>query len=281
MQDEGGSVKLYRTQHGAVVEEGGEFYSVAAESWDELLSSVDLHARAGAAIDDGTAIVFDAVAALAPIGSQEVWAAGVTYYRSRSARIEESKDAGGGDFYDRVYAAERPELFFKASGRRVVGPRDAVRIRSDAKWSVPEPELTLFVDPTGTIAGYTIGNDMSSRDIEGENPLYLPQAKVYDGSCALGPCILLWKEPLSKTTTIHLEIVRKTTTIFAASTTLADLKRDPKELVRYLFRETSFPSGVFLMTGTGIVPGDDFTLAPGDTIRIQIEGIGELENHVA
>ena len=274
-------MKLYRTQHGAVVEEAGRFFPVAAKSWDALLSSADLHARARAAIERGTATGVDAGAALPPSYSQEVWAAGVTYYRSRSARMEESKDAGGGDFYDRVYAAGRPELFFKASGSRVVGPGDAVRIRSDAKWSVPEPELTLFVDPTGTIAGYTVGNDMSSRDIEGENPLYLPQAKVYDGSCALGPCILLAKEPLSKATTIHLEIVRKTSTIFVGSTTLADLKRDPKELVSYLFRETSFPRGVFLMTGTGIVPGDDFTLAHGDTIRIQIEGIGTLENYVA
>jgi 2-dehydro-3-deoxy-D-arabinonate dehydratase len=263
------------------VEEDGRFYPVAADSWDELLSGIDLHARARAAIEGGDATSFDAGEALAPIDSQEVWAAGVTYYRSRSARMDESKDAGGGDFYDRVYAAERPELFFKASGSRVVGPGDAVRIRSDAKWSVPEPELTLFVDPTGRIAGYTIGNDMSSRDIEGENPLYLPQAKIYDGSCALGPCILLGKEPLSNATAIHLEIARNATTIFAASTTLADLKRDPKELVSYLFRETSFPSGVFLMTGTGVVPGDDFTLAQGDTIRIRIDGIGALENYVA
>jgi 2-dehydro-3-deoxy-D-arabinonate dehydratase len=274
-------VKLYRTEQGAVVEEDSKFYPVAADSWDELLSSDDLYARARAAIEGGNATSFDAGAALAPIDSQEVWAAGVTYYRSRSARIEESKDAGGGDFYDRVYAAERPELFFKASGNRVVGPGDAVRIRSDAKWSVPEPELTLFIDPTGTIAGFTVGNDMSSRDIEGENPLYLPQAKVYDGSCALGPCILLGKGPLSHATTIHLEIVRKTSTIFEASTSLADLKRDPKELVSYLFRETSFPRGVFLMTGTGIVPGDDFTLAQGDAIRIRIDGIGTLENYVA
>ena len=213
--------------------------------------------------------------------SQEVWAAGVTYYRSRSARIEESKDAGGGDFYDRVYAAERPELFFKATGRRVVGPGDAVRIRSDAKWSVPEPELTLFIDPNGDIAGYTIGNDMSSRDIEGENPLYLPQAKVYDGSCALGPCVLLSSEPIDRSTAIQLEIVRQDKTIFAAATTLAELKREPKELAGFLFRDNSFPHGVFLMTGTGIVPGDEFTLAASDRIRISIDGIGTLENYVA
>ncbi len=145
---------------------------------------------------------------LAPIGSQEVWAAGVTYFRSRSARMEESKDAGGGSFYDRVYSAVRPELFFKATARRVVGTGANVRVRTDATWSVPEPELTLLLNPRGDIIGYTIGNDMSSRDIEGENPLYLPQAKVYNGSCALGPCVLLSNEPLPKTTAIQIQIVR-------------------------------------------------------------------------
>jgi 2-dehydro-3-deoxy-D-arabinonate dehydratase len=204
----------------------------------------------------------------------------VTYYRSRNARMEESKDARGGDFYDRVYRAERPELFFKATGRRVVGPGGAVRIRSDANWSVPEPELTLLINPAGRILGYTVGNDMSSRDIEGENPLYLPQAKLYDGSCALGPCVLLSSETLSKTTTIQLEITRLGETVFAASTTLAELKRKPEELAKFLFRDNSFPQGVFLMTGTGIVPGDDFTLATGDAIRIAIDGIGTLENYV-
>ncbi len=273
-------MKLYRTSHGALVEENGSFYSVAAIDWDELLSSVQLHARVRAAIDEGAVTSFDASTVLAPIVSQEVWAAGVTYYRSRSARIEESKDAGGGDFYDRVYAAKRPELFFKATGRRVIGPGGAVRIRSDAKWSVPEPELTLLIDPAGSIVGYTIGNDMSSRDIEGENPLYLPQAKVYDGSCALGPCVLLAQDPLAPATGIHLEIGREGKTVFAASTTLAELKRDPKELAGFLYRDNSFPSGAFLMTGTGIVPADDFTLAHGDTIRIAIDGIGTLENYV-
>ncbi|HWJ17255.1 MAG TPA: fumarylacetoacetate hydrolase family protein, partial [Geobacterales bacterium] len=206
---------------------------------------------------------------------------GVTYFRSRSARIEESKDAGGGTFYDRVYNAERPELFFKATARRVIGHRGAVRIRSDAKWSVPEPELTLLVNPAGEIIGYTIGNDMSSRDIEGENPLYLPQAKVYDGSCAIGPCVLLSGEPLSKSTTIHIEIHRSNKIAFNGSTTLAELKRDPKQLVEYLFRDNSFPCGAYLMTGTGIVPGDGFTLASGDLIKISIDGIGMLENTVA
>jgi 2-dehydro-3-deoxy-D-arabinonate dehydratase len=194
--------------------------------------------------------------------------------------MEESKDAGGGDFYDRVYAAERPELFFKATGRRVVGPGQPVRTRSDAKWSVPEPELTLLANAAAAIVGCTIGNDMSSRDIEGENPLYLPQAKIYDGSCALGPCVLLTQEP-PRATSIQLEIVRQGKSVFAGRTTLAELKRGFKELVYFLFRDNSFPVGVFLMTGTGIVPGDDFTLANGDVIRIHIDGIGTLENYVA
>ena len=274
-------MRLYRTRQGVRVECGGRVYAVAAESWDELLCSPELHARAAAAAKGDAVEEIRAGDVLAPIGSQEVWAAGVTYYRSRNARMEESKDAGGGDFYDRVYTAERPELFFKATGRRVVGPGGAVRIRSDAKWSVPEPELTLFLDPAGKIAGYTIGNDMSSRDIEGENPLYLPQAKVYDGSCALGPCILLSSEPLSRATAIALEIERDGRSVFSASTTLAELKRDPKQLAEYLYRDNSFPQGAFLMTGTGIVPGDDFSLAREDRIRISIEGIGVLENTVA
>ncbi len=178
---------------------------------------------------------------LAPIGNQEVWAAGVTYYRSRNARMEESKSAGGGDFYDRVYSAERPELFFKATASRVAGPGSHVRIRSDAKWNVPEPELTLLANDRGQIIGYTVGNDMSSRDIEGENPLYLPQAKVYDRSCALGPCVLISAEPLPTTTPIRIEIVRGGAADFSAATTLAELKRAPATLVEYLFRDNSFP----------------------------------------
>jgi 2-dehydro-3-deoxy-D-arabinonate dehydratase len=274
-------VKLYRTTKGIFVEQDSIFYVVPAADWDELISSTDLHARARAAIRERSMAAFDPATILAPVVSQEVWAAGVTYYRSRNARMEESKSAGGGNFYDRVYAAERPELFFKATGRRVVGPRSGVRIRSDATWSVPEPELTLLINPAGVIVGYTAGNDMSSRDIEGENPLYLPQAKVYNGSCALGPCVLLSEQPLDKATSIRLEIVRQSTVVFTGSTTLAKLKREPQELVRFLFRDNSFPQGVFLMTGTGIVPGDGFTLASGDAIRISIDGIGTLENHVA
>lgn len=274
-------MKLYRTSNGIFVEEEGKFYLVPATDWDELIGSSDLFARVREVIGKQSVAKFDPATLLKPVVGQEVWAAGVTYYRSRDARMDESKDSGGGSFYDRVYAAERPELFFKATGRRVVDPGKAVRIRSDAKWSVPEPELTLLINPAGTIVGYTAGNDMSSRDIEGENPLYLPQAKVYDGSCALGPCVLLSTEPLPKATAIQLAIMRQGSCVFAGSTTLAELKRDPEELARFLFRDNSFPQGVFLMTGTGIVPANDFTLAKGDAIQIQIEGIGTLENYVA
>jgi 2-dehydro-3-deoxy-D-arabinonate dehydratase len=217
---------------------------------------------------------------LAPVGNQEVWASGVTYYSSRRARIAESKDAGGGDFYDRVYTAERPELFFKAVAHKVAGPNSPVKIRRDATWSVPEPELTLVINPRGQIIGYTIGNDMSSRDIEGANPLYLPQAKVYDRSCALGPGILLRSEPMPPSTGIKLEILRSNRTEFSATTTLTELKRDPATLVEYLFRDQTFPHGCFLLTGTGIVPPDSFTLQSNDEIRITIEGIGMLVNTV-
>jgi 2-dehydro-3-deoxy-D-arabinonate dehydratase len=274
-------VRLYRTLNGIFVEAKDSFYPVNAIGWDELIASVDLHKHVRTAIGREPVREFNPATILAPAANQEVWAAGVTYYRSRDARMEESRDAGGGNFYDRVYSAERPELFFKATGPRVVGPNCPVRIRSDAKWSVPEPELTLLINPAGAIVGYTIGNDMSSRDIEGENPLYLPQAKIYDGSCALGPGILLSSEPLAKSTAIHLGITRAGKLVFHASTTLAELKRDPKQLVEYLLRDNTFHHGVFLMTGTGIVPGDDFTLSNGDVIRISIDTIGLLENRVA
>ena len=216
----------------------------------------------------------------APIGSQEVWASGVTYYRSRNARMEEAKTAGGGDFYDRVYLAERPELFMKATPNRVVGHRGKVAIRKDATWSVPEPELTLLANPSGKIVGYTIGNDMSSRDIEGENPLYLPQAKVYDRSCALGPGILISGEPIPTSTEIHMQILRAGKAVFTGSTMLTELKRTFSVLLEYLYRDNSFPNGCFLLTGTGIVPPDEFTLQQQDEIRITITGIGTLVNTV-
>ena len=274
-------MKLYRTSNGNYVEDGGKHFFVPVSNFDALVANENLGAYLRSVANGERPGADFALAQLeAPIGNQEVWAAGVTYFRSRSARMAESKDAGGGDFYDRVYTAERPELFFKATASRVAGPGSNVRIRVDATWSVPEPELTLLINPRGQIIGYTAGNDMSSRDIEGENPLYLPQAKVYDRSCALGPCILVSSDPLPSTTPIRIEILRGGSAVFSGATTLAELKRKPADLAAYLFRENTFPFGAFLMTGTGIVPPDDFTLAPGDKIRITIDPIGTLENDV-
>ena len=274
-------MKLYQTKQGIIVEDRHRYYSLPDTDWDDLFNRHSLEGsltsmtRRVAPSQDAT---LDEIQP--PIGAQEVWAAGVTYYRSRKARIEESRDAGGGDFYDRVYTASRPELFFKATPHRVSGSGESVRIRQDARWNVPEPELALAINAAGHIIGYTIGNDMSSRDIEGENPLYLPQAKVYDGCCGLGPGILLGSEMPPGTTEIQLEIFRDGVQAFAGVTRLSELKRKPEELVEYLFRDNSFPRGCFLLTGTGIVPPDEFTLASGDEIRITIEPIGTLINHV-
>ena len=273
-------MKLFRTRTGLVAEHSGSFYKTQSKSWDEFVAREDLTDYVSRQIDGASSLHGHPQDLLAPIGSQEVWAAGVTYFRSRSARMEEAKTAGGGDFYDRVYQAERPELFFKATPHRVVGPEAKVAIRSDARWSVPEPELVLFISPAGKIVGYTIGNDMSSRDIEGENPLYLPQAKVYDRSCALGPCLLIAEGPLPDSTEILMEIRRAGETAFSGKTTLKEMKRRPEELVEYLYRANSFPQGCFLLTGTGIVPPDAFTLHPGDEIEITISPIGTLINTV-
>ena len=217
---------------------------------------------------------------LAPIDDQEVWAAGVTYQRSKVAREEES--VGAAQFYDKVYTADRPELFLKATPRRVVHPFDPVRVRADGKWNVPEPEWTLIMSPAGHVVAVTIGNDMSSRDIEGENPLYLPQAKIYEGSCAVGPCVVMFDEfPDRKTVTIKLTIERGGSAVFEGTTGLDRLTRTPESLASWLFRENSFPDGAMLMTGTGIIPPDDFSLQSGDVVHIDIEPIGRLTNPVA
>jgi len=277
------SLKLYLTEEGVLLERDNSLSMIEGSSSDSLLAPDNLSSylsdmgRSARTLSNKSIADFHLKA---PIGSQEVWAAGVTYYRSRSARMEESKNAGGGDFYDRVYNADRPELFFKSTPHRVVGSGGKIAIRTDAKWSVPEPELAVLVSPNGKVLGYTIGNDMSSRDIEGENPLYLPQAKVYDRSCSLGPCILVTPEPLPSSTEIRLEIHRGTQQVFAGVTQLSSMKRDIKTLVEYLYRDNSFPNGCFLLTGTGIVPPDSFTLAHGDEIRITIDLIGTLVNRV-
>jgi 2-dehydro-3-deoxy-D-arabinonate dehydratase len=207
---------------------------------------------------------------------QEVWGSGVTYLRSREARKAESATA---DVYQKVYEAERPEIFFKSAGWRVVGSRESVRIRRDTRWNVPEPELTLVINAYGEIVGYTIGNDMSSRDIEGENPLYLPQAKTYNGSCAVGPGIRLCGADEMADLTIEMQIERQATVVFTGDTATSKMKRSFQELADYLYRELEFPNGVFLMTGTGIVPPDNFSLASGDIIQISIAGF-TLENQV-
>jgi 2-dehydro-3-deoxy-D-arabinonate dehydratase len=213
---------------------------------------------------------------LAPVEAQEVWASGVTYLRSRDARMAESETK---DVYDKVYDAERPELFLKAAGWRAVGDGGKVRIREDSRWNVPEPELVLVVNRFGEILGFAAGNDMSSRDIEGENPLYLPQAKIYNQSCALGPSIVIAGVEEMKDLAIELEIARKGQAVFQGETRTSQMKRGLEELVGYLAKELDFPQGVFLMTGTGIVPPEDFTLEPGDEIRITVGSL-TLKNEV-
>jgi 2-dehydro-3-deoxy-D-arabinonate dehydratase len=277
-------MKIFKTKRGIVIEHQGQYFLSEVKPWDVFINRPNLFKQVIQDIshlkhDPSLAGIIDSYLE-APIQNQEVWASGVTYLRSREARMEESKDAGGGDFYARVYEAERPELFFKATAHRTVGSGEPVRIRKDSKWNVPEPELTLFICSAGSIEGYTIGNDMSSRDIEGENPLYLPQAKSYNGSAAIGPCLYVPGEPIKADALINIEILRNNQRVFSGEISINRMKRKHTELAAYLFRELDFRFGVYLMTGTGIVPPDDFTLNIKDEIRISIEGIGTLVNHV-
>ena len=277
-------MKLYKTKKGIIVESQEGFFESAIQDWDKFLNNDNLLEHISSLLQSGNAIkTIPGIESkiLAPVGKQELWACGVTYLRSKVGRQEESKVSGGADFYARVYEAERPEVFFKANANRIVGHNDKVRIRKDSTWDVPEPELTLVVTSSGKIIGYTIGNDMSSRSIEGENPLYLPQAKTYDGCAALGPCIYITEKPLASNTMIHLEIKRKNDTVFADKIAISQMKRTPEELVSFVYRECSFPDGCFIMTGTGIVPGSEFTLKSGDEIQIAIDNIGKLINVVA
>ncbi len=277
-------MKVYNTRKGILLEDEGSCYLLENENWDQFINDDQLSDK----IQDRIASMSPLESSeqllqkelLAPVQSQEIWASGVTYYNSKLGREEESKDAGGSDFYARVYEAKRPELFFKSMGYRAVGPNGKVRKRRDSSWDVPEPELTLAVTSSGKIVGYTIGNDMSSRSIEGENPLYLPQAKTYDGATAIGPCILVTNEALDSNTAINLSISREGETAFSGSTSLEQLKRSLEELVQFLFLEYSFPHGCLLMTGTGIVPDSSFNLQSGDEITIGIDGIGTLTNYV-
>jgi len=279
-------MRLYKTTEGIILAHEQQNFHFKGD-WDELINHSNLFefllqlSSSIEKISDDKLNDLLNTSLLAPIGTQEVWAAGVTYLRSRDARMEEAKDAGGGDFYQKVYDAARPELFFKALPHRIAAHKQEVYIRKDSSWNVPEPELTLFINSIGEIQGYTVGNDMSSRSIEGENPLYLPQAKVYDRSAALGPCLLVTNEPVSKETKIQLTIKRNAQNVFEGSIQINKIKRSFEELAEYLFRESTFLTGCFLMTGTGIVPPDDFTLQQGDEVNISIDGIGTLTNKVS
>ncbi len=278
-------MRIYNTSSGIIINHNNQYFLSEEKNWDKFVNRSNLFNVVSNELqnlkpnEDLQALTRSAI--LTPIGSQEVWASGVTYFRSREARIEESKDAKGGDFYARVYDADRPELFFKSPAYRTVGPGEKIRIRADSKWNVPEPELTLFICSAGTIEGYTIGNDVSSRDIEGENPLYLPQAKSYNSAAALGPCLLVAEKPIAPNTHISIEISRAAAVIFKEEISINQMKRKHTELVDYLFRELDFPHGTYLMTGTGIIPADDFTLLSGDTVKISIAEIGSLINVVA
>ncbi len=282
MTQQAAGALLFRTSNGILAASGGRTVRLDVTSWDELINSESVHDRVAREVEGGREV--DAtlpLTLLPPIGTQEIWAAGVTYFRSRDARMDEARQAGGASFYDRVYDAERPELFFKASAWRAVGPGAPIRVRADSQWSVPEPELVLVVNAAGALVGYTVGNDVSARDIEGENPLYLPQAKVYDGSCAIGPAVWISTEPPDSSTAIRLEITRGGDVVFQDETSVGNIKRSFDDLVGYLLRETTFPAGCYLFTGTGIVPPDHFSLASGDEVRITIEPIGTLTNVVA
>jgi len=277
-------MQLFKTTSGNILRAQGKSVKIDG-NWDTLVNQKDLHKHLTALLNGGSLPEADAdnmiaSGVLPPIGTQEVWAAGVTYLRSRDARMEESKDSGGDFFYRKVYDADRPELFFKSLAHRVVGPGQNVRIRKDSKWDVPEPELTLFINSEGSIQAYTVGNDMSSRSIEGENPLYLPQAKMYEGSCALGPCLFVPAQPISPETNIRITITRNSKNAFDATIQLNRMKRQLPELASWLFQEMNFAHGCYLMTGTGLVPGNDFTLQSGDEVAITIDGIGTLTNTV-
>ena len=274
-------MKLYKTSKGIAVETDNRFYFLEHEEWDSFINDDALLQKTRDKIKDLSPSQINLNNVLAPVGSrQELWACGVTYLRSKLGRQEESKNAGGGDFYARVYEADRPEIFFKANPHRIVGPNNKVRIRRDSTWDVPEPELTLVVTSSGKIVGYTVGNDMSSRSIEGENPLYLPQAKTYDACAAIGPCVYVTDGPLNGNSLIRLEISRSHKTVFDGSIAISQIKRSFEDLVSFVFRECSFPHGCLIMTGTGIVPEHDVSLRSGDKIKICIDGIGCLVNEV-
>ncbi len=278
-------MKLYKIAKGILLEHEGAAY-IIDDNWDKLVNRDNLAAYLQAIVDDTTPLPtevsqeFTNSKVLPPIGTQEVWAAGVTYLRSRDARMEESESSGGASLYDKVYDAPRPELFFKSMPYRVSGHGGEVYIRKDSEWNVPEPELTVYINSKGTIQGYTIGNDMSSRSIEGENALYLPQAKIYEKSGALGPCLYVSAEPLPADTAIKLLIKRDGAAVYQDETTISRIKRSFTELISYLYAECDFPQGCYLMTGTCLVPPPTFTLQVGDAVYITIDHIGTMINTI-
>ena len=276
-------MKLFKVDGKVLLQTPSALHRMDNQSWDALVNQANLSDFLSAYATTHVPIesTIDGNNIQAPIGSQEIWAAGVTYLRSKEARMDEAKDSGAADFYAKVYEAKRPELFFKSTAARCAGPDQDVFIRKDSHWNVPEPELTLFANACGKIVGYTIGNDMSSRDIEGENPLYLPQAKCYERSAAIGPCLLVPSKPIDADTQIHMSIERSKAIVFSGSISINQMKRKHEELISYLFMEMDFPQGVYLMTGTCLVPPNDFTLAVDDLVQISIDGIGSLRNKVA
>jgi 2-dehydro-3-deoxy-D-arabinonate dehydratase len=280
-------MKLYNSLSGILLEHNEVFF-VMDEPWDVVINNDNLEEHLLSKTKTAMQISRDEQvkwlnddSILPPIGQQEVWAAGVTYLKSRDARMEESQNSGAASLYDRIYDAERPELFFKAIASRVSGHKQQVYIRKDSVWNVPEPELTLFINAKGTIQGYTVGNDMSSRSIEGENALYLPQAKIYQKSAALGPCLYVSSLPIGGETAIKMIIKRDNMNVYEDSTTVSRIKRSFNELTTYLFSECDFPYGCFLMTGTCLVPSSDFTLQVDDTVEISIDNVGTLINTIA
>ncbi|MBC7902651.1 MAG: fumarylacetoacetate hydrolase family protein [Gemmatimonadaceae bacterium] len=276
---------LYKTTEGIILKNETASWLVN-EDWDLLVNQPALHQYLLQMLSQTTNLSAEesdlllSQNLLPPIGSQEVWAAGVTYLKSRDARMEESKDSGGADCYQKVYDAERPEIFFKSMAHRVAGHNETVHIRRDSDWNVPEPELALFINNQGNIAGYSIGNDMSSRSIEGENPLYLPQAKTYQRSAAIGPCLFVPSGPVPPATLISMQILRSGRTMYTGETEISRMKRTHIELAEYLFREMDFNTGAYLMTGTCLVPPNDFSLQVSDEVLISIQGIGIMKNIV-
>ncbi|MCB0666070.1 MAG: fumarylacetoacetate hydrolase family protein [Saprospiraceae bacterium] len=275
-------MRIYKNDGDIFIERDDQWYHLSEMDWDDFINRKGLYQYLVNLLEDITPMAkAPDFTPDAPIGRQEIWAAGVTYLKSKIARMEEAEAAGGGDFYNRVYDADRPEIFFKATPARTVGTEREVYIRHDSDWDVPEPELTLFISSEGTIEGYSIGNDMSSRSIEGENPLYLPQAKTYERCAGLGPCIMVSGEPILPRTEIKLQIDRGGQIMYNESVAISQMKRTHTELAGYLYRECEFPYGCFLMTGTCLVPDHPFTLEVGDKVTIQIDGIGKLVNYVS